>query len=574
MIGHRSATLSRRAGALLTTTLALAMGSAHGAELVGTGPLAGASVQVTSDFEARFHHVDERVEGFEDRNIHDYVEQVERLNFLLSKGTLTVGLTVDQVGLYANRYILDGELYHSNDLYDETLASPFADALVVVEKAYLQKRVGDVELTLGDTYASFGRGMALNIVKNTDIDVDSSIRGAKAVIRSGPLDVSLVSGLSNTQEISQDFPNMALGRDVSHMVSGARVEHYGLGPFQAGVHGVVYAFGRPGDLGMPQAVRYEQSLDATVVGATVSLPGALGVDWFAEADLFTYRAPELTGGEERLQGHAIYGAASLYPGKTVVLVEAKQTKDTELLNAFVTNEGWELANVPTLEYERVITEDSAAAINSNDLTGVRVRVDHALVPAKLTPYVAVSVFRDEDLGGLHFNSSPENIAHAVTGLQWFEGRRVVQVNTGFRQDQREDADGGADKLAHLDAELHLPVGPHNALELAVGVKRFQWGNNDQQQADFTEMENAIAWHQGEKLMLLLFQDWTNNPLIRSEGNLADQLYGALEVHYARTSATKVRAFYGAYKAGIRCSGGQCRSLPGFEGGRLSYETVF
>ena len=31
----------------------------------------------------------------------------------------------------------------------------------------------------GDTYASFGRGIALNLVKNTNIDIDTSLRGAK-----------------------------------------------------------------------------------------------------------------------------------------------------------------------------------------------------------------------------------------------------------------------------------------------------------------------------------------------------------------------------------------------------------
>ncbi len=91
------------------------------------------------------------------------------------------------------------------------------------------------------------------------------------------------------------------------------------------------------------------------------------------------------------------------------------------------------------------------------------------------------------------------------------------------------------------------------------------------------MSNALAWHHGEKWVFVLYQDWSDNPLLRSTGNLAfvdKDLYGALEVQWQPTTALTVKAFYGAYKAGIRCSGGQCRQLPGFNGARLGVNGVF
>jgi len=553
---------------------------AHAAELVGSGALAGSSMQVKSDTEIRYHHVPEKLENFEDRNIHDYVEQVERLNLLISKQGLAVGLQVDQVALFANRYMLDDELYHSVNLYnEEAITSPFPDAYVTMEKFFVQRRFGgaaQTEMTFGDTYASFGRGMALNMVRNTDIDVDTSIRGAKAVVRWGAMDFTAVSGLTNTQQVSQDFANADIDLDTPHMVSGARFSHYGLGPMQVGVHGVIYRFGRSGDEDRPALTRYqnESPLDAVVSGATIELPGVLGVDWFVEGDLFGYGTSEFSGSEEPLLGTAVYASASAYPGKTTVLLEGKRTKDTERINAFATPEGWEVANVPTMEYERVITEDGSAAVNSNDLAGVRMRLDYAAKPGEFVPYVAVGAFRDEDVSGLHFNASPETITHSVGGLQWFKGERVVQVNGGYRVDLRDDAAECMDQLAHIDGELHFPLFGEESLEIAVSAKRFWWGNNLQQQQDFTEMENALGLHHGEKLVVLVYQDWSDNPLVRSEGNIDDSLYGAVEVHYKPKPSMKIRAFYGAYKAGIRCSGGQCRSLPGFEGGRLAVESTF
>ena len=65
-----------------------------------------------------------------------------------------------------------------------------------------------------------------------------------------------------------------------------------------------------------------------------------------------------------------------------------------------------------------------------------------------------------------------------------------------------------------------------------------------------------------------------NPLLDTTGNLAENLYGAVEVQWQPNSQTDLRLFYGAYKDGIRCSGGQCRQLPGFEGARVSFNGRF
>lgn len=580
--------------ALLTTTstlwalawLLLPPRPAAAFELLGTGPLAGATVQFTDDFELRYHMTDRRLPGFEDRRIHDYVEQVNRLNMLLSQrwqggDGLTVGLQLDQVALFSNRYILDGQLYHSWDLLDPSINSPWEDALVQVEKLHATYTWRGGELTLGDTYASFGRGIALNIKKNTDIDIDTSVRGARGVFRLGAQDLTLVSGLSNRQQISQDQPNLGIFKDVPHMVTGARLDRYGLGPADVGMHGVIYRFGREVDADQDPFSRYAEPLDAVVTGANVDLYGVAGIDWALEGDLFTYLSPELLAlsGQEAQDfttalGHAVYLSGSAYPGNAVVLVEAKHTQDTERINTFVTADGWEVAAGPTLEYERTITEDSSAAVNSNDVYGGRVRVDYSLLQGKLIPYVSALGLRDEDQGVLHFNDSPETIAHGIAGFALAGTEITAALNVGGRVDVRDDSAEGMDRLVHVDGDISIPLGPHDHIELAVDLKQFAWGENVQQQADFVEMANAIVWKRGEKLLFTLYQDWSDNPLVTSTGNLGEDLYGAAEVTWKPGPNASLRAFFGAYKAGIRCSGGQCRSLPGFEGGRLAYTGTF
>ena len=566
--------------ALLTSAPAQAL------ELWGTGPLANASVQLTVDSEFRYHKTPlddpgRRVSGgpFElmpSMAVHDYFEQVGRFNLVVAKEDISIGLQFDEVALFSNRYVLDGHEQATNPLYDPQVQSPFDDAYFLIEKMFVSKRWDTVELTVGDAYASFGRGLALNIVKNTDIDVDTSIRGAKGVFRSGDFDLTAVSGITNQQQISQENPNVAIAPNVDHMVAGGRVEWFG--PLSLGAHAVAYKFARPTQpaLAVP-ASRYASDLDVGIVGANFEASGVLGLDIYGEYALYDYRAPDLADGKDRLLGWATYGSVAAYPGKAVVLLEAKASKDTERLTTFTTLEGWEPASIPTLEYERVITEDGSAAVNSNDVMGTRLRVDYAIVPGMFTPYVATTVLIDKDTEGLHFNDSEETIVHPMAGVEWQRNHWVAQVNAGVRTDKRKDTAEGSDRMVHFDGTFHMPLFGEESLEVDIDAKKFEWGVNEQQQEDFLEMANALAWHHGERWIFVLYQDWTNNPLVQSEGNLGflgDNLYGALEAQYQPSGNITYKAFYGAYKAGIRCSGGQCRSLPGFEGARVSVSGVF
>ena len=90
----------RRAALAVVTLTTLAARPAHAFELWGTGPLSGSTVQITTNFDLRYHHVPEKLENFEDRNILDYWEAVFRNNFLVTKEGLVIGAQLDSA---ANR---------------------------------------------------------------------------------------------------------------------------------------------------------------------------------------------------------------------------------------------------------------------------------------------------------------------------------------------------------------------------------------------------------------------------------------------------------------------------------------
>ena len=228
---------------------------------------------------------------------------------------------------------------------------------------------------------------------------------------------------------------------------------------------------------------------------------------------------------------------------------------------------------PTLEYERVITEDSSAAINSNDIWGGRARVNLSLKKGKAVPYVALGAYRDLELGGLHFNRAPETIVHPVVGLDLVGGVHTLLLNSGYRVDLR-DEDFGRDRLAHIDATWAFPLPKHLHGEVIWDAYSFQWGDNAIQQHDFVTSSLALAGFTEGGWAFVLYNDWTNDPLVDSTGNITDQTYLAGEVQWQPTDSTTLKGFYGAYKAGIRCAGGQCKRLPGFEGARVTATIAF
>ena len=120
----------------------------------------------------------------------------------------------------------------------------------------------------------------------------------------------------------------------------------------------------------------------------------------------------------------------------------------------------------------------------------------------------------------------------------------------------------------------LPVAKGWAFDLSIGAEWYRWGNNPIQQTDYVEMETAFALQYKGIVTLIWYTDYSDNPLIDSTGNLTDTVYGAGEIQVKPLPNLTLRAFFGAYKSGIRCSGGQCRVLPGFEGGRISLTTTF
>ena len=553
--------------------------------LYGMGIVSGATETKRWESRSRYR-VSDRVEpGFEKEypRLHDYTEFVNRFYYKLNHAEQgwNSSVQVDQVTLGLNRYVLDDRMYNSIDLLEPSLFSPMPNSFVRLEKASLTKNFTNSKVEIGDMAGAFGRGIALNIRSNKIVDVDTSLRGVKYSGSFGNADITALSGLSNRQQVSRDNPNIGLYQDVPHLINGMEVMLYGVGSATLGFHGVTATFGDVSLRNESGVRRYEEAIDASIVGLDAELYGVAGLDWYVEGNLFQYYDAALNEGGEHETGYTGYISASAYPGILVILMEGKISKDSERINLYTSIDNWEVATPPSLEYERMITEDSSATVNSNDVMGGRIRVDVPIVPSVFTPYVAVSAFHDTDLEGLHFNIVPETIVHPVAGVQYTENDIVVLMNMGYRIDDRDSVaelddgvDQGQDRLMHFDGEVGFPLFNHEALELNTSMWKFMWGDNPVPHNDFVTVQNAVVWRHGENLDFIVYQDYTTNTQLQSVGNITDEIYLSGEVKYRPTPETSLRVLAGAYKAGIRCSGGQCRTLPGFSGVEVAYSSAF
>ena len=535
-------------------------------------------VNVTGGFdvEGRYYTSDRVLADHpNEEGIFNYGEVVSRSNVLVDSSNWQLGAQFDHVSMFNAWYFLDDEKVYEFDLLANGVRSPWEMSSVNLEKTWLTVNAGPVEIGLGDQYMSVGRGLALNLVKNTDIDVDTTVLGARLNSTVGMWDLAFISGLTNQQQIQQDNPNRQLRPSVHNLVNAVRVDRYGVGPFNLGAHAVSYNMADSAEPLLPSFSRYGDisELDALVGGG--SIEGFLGpADVFVEGDYFHYRSERLFTDGEIEPGYALYGSTAFYPGRFTVLVEGKSYKNTERLNSLTTLEGYEIAVGPSLEYERVITEDSSAGVNSNDIYGGRARVDFMAKPGEFIPYFSLGVFRDRELGGLHFNRSMETIIHPVVGMDLQGALVTAIVNGGVRTDLRDDH--GRDNLVHLDASVSFPLPGSLHGDVTWDIYSFWWGDNENQQHDFYTSTMALAAHHPSGFSFLVYNDFTDDPLAQAQakGNVADNIYMAGELQYKPNDRTAVRAFYGAYKAGIRCAGGQCRQLPGFDGARLAVTTTF
>jgi len=423
------------------------------------------------------------------------------------------------------------------------------------EKVALEYVGRNLEVTLGDFYVSFGRGLVLSIRKLDELGIDTTLRGGKLIYRSGNFGMTLVAGFTNIQNVDQ-----ATGRyvdDPNDFVAGGRTEYRFLDKVNLGLHVVGGIQSRAS--GSTEPSRRDSRL---MYGGSTDAPKM--TRWLA---VYLEGAGQLvTEADRRNSGLALYGALTGYFGAVAVLLEAKYYKDYQPWHASVPSAFVEFSPISYLQpptAERIVTELPAPIFS---VGGIRGRADWRVSP-KLQLFASTAYFEDDSVATqpLRFHDP-----YGGAEIRWDNGSSHAFLSGGFRYEQDRTSGAMHQEIGHAEWDFtqHLPRGLSVETQGFVLIRREDLVIDTSSTGQithprWTEGTAYVALKWTPYLIAAAGYEWTTRP---SADKTQHFFNGSLQWNI--TTASSLRVFVGGNRGGLRCISGICRDFPAFSGARL------
>ncbi len=404
-----------------------------------------------------------------------------------------------------------------------------------IRKRWVTAAHGPVEVRLGDSYASFGSGLVLRIYEDQAVDFDNVLDGAHVQAALGGLTLEGIAGTNSYGDARTVVKGLSgryeVGRGWLVGVNGALIDS---------VEGAIPKPGRDG---------------LASVQASGMLPG--GVSVISEYAVRHYR-PEREGRTSPADGHAAYASASAGFGPVNLFLEGKDLlrfKHAYTIpptavrqhTSTLLNRGSHVPNI-RLNDERgfqaeVILSPARDLLVTGNYSASEAR--HAALPA----WEMLGELEADWLGShwtLRAAETEEKVREARDRVFYeritFGGDWLADVGRGWTLDLGYETQGIQQQdLAAAAYELPLEY-RDNIASITVGrTPRHSWGATI---------------------------EWTDNPTAETDSwvwvdwNIRLGLLGQLTISG------------GALRGGQVCSGGVCKIVDPFEGGRVELLTNF
>lgn len=515
-------TLAAASAALLPIVGSILAGSARAGELEVGG--LSARVELTSTTNAGWHSDGE-----------GHGELFERLNVATATGAWHLAVRLDTATFFST--------------------PPPIESRYTLEKISAGWTGRELEVTAGDSYISFGRGLSLSLRKVDELGVDTTLRGLKVSGRAGDLSGTVALGYANINNVDE-----ASGKsedDPYDLLGGVLAELAVVEGINAGAYGTFVAFHDA--LGLVPLEPYTERF--VQLGLLVDAP-----ELTPNLGLYLEGMSQLRYGEDGAAGDpglAAYAAATLYLGPATLLLEGKVYGELAPIQPNL--DAPELASIaynnpPTVERVLQSLENP-----QRDIAGGRARFDWSSSPEVLA-YVSYGAFRDaqgyadpDDPG----TTRPGIIHDPYAGLEarWDDARSWAIVAAGWRGVLLDGAAVRED--IHVEADVSQALGQR--VSATVHLLHEEKSKVASQILDERHREGTLLL--GLRLnpygAIAGGYDYTTDPTQPKR----DYFFGTLQ--WDVTSSSSVRLFAGSSRGGLKCVSGVCRTFPPFEGAKLT-----
>jgi hypothetical protein len=432
---------------------------------------------------------------------------------------------------------------------------PETDDRYTVEKASVGWASRSLEVTAGDAYVSFGRGLGLSLRKVDELGIDTTLRGAKLLLHQGALSGTAVAGYANINNV--DEATGASVGDPYDLIAGAQAQVAVGGRVTLGTYAAAIAF--HDGLGLVPTDRYaDRSVQA---GVTIDAPRATEhAGFYLEAmgqDVMT--EPET----EHPRGFGLYGSATAYAGRATIVLEGKAYGDLTPLHPDLGDPAFDAvaySSPPTVERALQTIENPAT-----EVAGGRVRADWSFSPALLA-YVNYGSFRDWH--GYADPASGEIVAgtihdpYAGAEVRWDDARSWALVSAGWRAVVLDSGEV-VRRDGHLELDASQALGARWSITLQALHEELGKHESAILDESFRQGTLIAGFRLQPSLTVAGGYDYTTEPTQPKR----DYFNGT--VGWDFTPSSSLRLQVGSMRGGLKCISGVCRVLPPFEGVKLS-----
>ena len=566
----------------------------------------------------------------------DWAGWINRLNSSLRWGHWDLGLRLDSA-VYGFRpadgadpktplgqqLILDNESRYRNSIYPAKLWATYS--------------APGVEVTAGDAYVQFGRGLTLSMRKVDELGIDTTLRGGKVQITRDPFSVTFVAGFGNPSRVDE-ATGRALWETSTSVINSATTPAFGSDrivgvdlqagrglPLTLSTHVVrfsrcaPYHYDANGNaetnfFNDPSTVTFGtcdskdtdiwlsslnlvphglQSRDITMAGQSIEVPSLWGHGTlYVEAAL---QQRDSSPGVEttNLNGNALYAALSYDIGKTSSTIEVKSNRNFYTVAASVGQNAPEFAIIaysflPPAESFNMLDAEGTGDFNAC-VEGGRYREDVNVSSDLLLYGQGVFAYslsensngRCDQLGrtitgpGISAASVQDVVWDGVAGVEYSFDDRLSHVfaSAGARDDTPKD---GNSDFQYREQHVEYSIAKYLGGPWSLEI---QGRHRHRKEKDFNIDPTTYVqpwWYEGENYVSLrMAPKWVFGAGFEYTTLIGQPTtYVNGSVVYKFTSSSNVRVFVGEQRGAFRCASGLCRFFPAFEGARAELTLRF